>query len=63
MWIARDKDGDLFIYDKKPWKNEYIEMWECASDTCYPPIRLDKRSYPEVRWEDEEPCELVLVAE
>lgn len=58
MWIARDKYGDLFIYENKPIKTEY-DTWE---DPTNPNefYRIDRDAFPEVRLDDEEPRELIL---
>lgn len=57
MWIARDKDGILVFYHNKPVKgiNEWSPMFE---DEEY--VAVDSNMFPEVKWEDEEPRELVL---
>lgn len=60
MWIARDKDGDLFLYGDKPYK--YHNGWRTDIDkkmfviTWIPPYM-----FPEVKWEDEEPTEVELI--
>ena len=58
MWIARDKNGNLFLYlECKPTRDEnewrvpfYNEVYQ-----------LDKNLYPDVRWEDLEPTALVPI--
>ena len=55
MWLARDKDGDLWLYEKKPLKQP--EHWACESGDCQ---ILDLNLFPEVKWSDQEPRELVL---
>lgn len=55
MWLARDKDGHLWLYEKKPIKQPVY--WVCVSGDCQ---TLDLNLFPEVKWEDEEPRELVL---
>ena len=55
MWVARDKDGHLYAYEGKPEKNKDFGSW-CGS-CCY---TLSKDFFPEVKWEDEEPRELIL---
>ena len=54
MWIARDKDGELFCYAVKPCKRQRLWM----GDNDY--IQLPDNWFPEVKWEDEEPRELTL---
>lgn len=67
MWIARDKNGSLWLYDTKPIKGDV--RWIMANTTggcCkiedddYFPIRIWKGVFLEVKWEDEEPRELIL---
>lgn len=58
MWIARDKNSRLFLYiGSKPYK-EGIE-WHLTNfyDVVF---ELNNNLYPEVKWEDEEPRELIL---
>lgn len=54
MWIARDEDGSLWIFEEKPYKDKHV--WYNDS-TNY---RINERLFPKVKWEDEEPRELVL---
>lgn len=60
MWIARDRDGSLFSYENKPWRQEVDKMWLDSSiymDYKYPSTGclelLDNESYPQLKWEDE----------
>lgn len=55
MWLAKDEDGDLYIYKEKPHKRKY--SWYCE-DQDYFPI---EDTFPEVKWEDEEPTEVELI--
>lgn len=57
MWVARDKDGSLFIFNKKPYKLE--SSWGLINDPFYC-VEIDNNIFPEVKWEDKEPKELVL---
>ena len=57
MWIARDKDGELYLFSKKPYKKE--EFWNMSWGTITV-LQLPSELFPEVKWEDEEPRELVL---
>lgn len=54
MWIARNKDGLLYGYEKKPIKTIY-GWYNPGWIAIFPSY-----SFPEVKWEDEEPRELVL---
>ena len=60
MYVARDKDGLLFIYRHKPSKGK--ETWiENPQDIgLYDISFIPRDCFPEVKWEDEEPRELVL---
>ena len=57
-WIARDRDGDLWIYTNKP-KKEYDRYWkDCSSSKSlsFEPLDIFKNSlFTEIEWEDEEP--------
>lgn len=55
MWIARDKDGDLYIFTLRPSKRE--RFWINPKSEF---IELPSCLFPEVKWEDKEPRELVL---
>jgi hypothetical protein len=59
MYAARDRDGDLYLYKKKPVK--YSESWQLCSDNPHDFYKLDSSLFPEVKWEDEEPTEVELV--
>lgn len=58
MWIARNKDETLNLYIFKPeFKTE--DIWiSVAPHGWY--CQLPSNLYLEVKWEDEEPRELVL---
>ena len=56
-WIAKDRDGDLWIYNNKP-KKEYDRYWrDCSSKSLsFEPLDIFKNSlFTEIKWEDEEP--------
>ena len=58
MWIARNRYGELKLYLRKPIKRVNEGMW-FAYDTeilAYLPSNL----FPEVKWSDEDPRELIL---
>lgn len=59
MWIARDEDESLWIYDTKPIKG--ATGWVIANTTgrcCEIDGNLD--GFEDIKWEDENPRELVL---
>lgn len=55
-FVARDKDGMLFLYLKKPVKMS--EQWSHFYNLDF--LILDDRLFPEVKWEDEEATELTF---
>lgn len=61
MWIARDKNGSLWLYNEKPIRNEEEEDWTIATPTDTAVGTLDTNMFPELKWEDE-PIEVDLVA-
>ena len=56
-YIARDKDGVLFIYDEKPYK--MWSIWEGSDACCYPIRDSDLPEGINPQWEDE-PIEVEL---
>ena len=61
MWLARDSDGELFMYDVKPVKKEDLGVWGFDWDTPQgDSCEINSDMFPEVKWSDEEPRELVL---
>lgn len=57
MWIARDKNDDLYLFiDGKPEKVE--KLWFNV-DADF--IQIDSRLFPEVKWSDVEPTKVKLV--
>ena len=59
MWIARDLDGDLYLYDIKPEKGNI--QWQIPCNESGIIAMLDSESFPNVKWEDEEPTEVDIV--
>lgn len=53
LWVARDKDGDLFLFQEKPTKKD--DYWVSAIF-----IKLNTKSFPEVKWEDKKPKKVEL---
>ena len=56
-WVARDKDGDIAMYENKPFKDERAEQWTCGGRWAL----LRDNWLPEVQWSDEEPTKVKLV--
>ena len=55
VWLARDKDGDLYVYPNIPLKNERI--W---SQSPINSMELESYNFPSVRWEDDNPTEAYI---
>lgn len=60
MYIARDRNGDLYLFQTCPKKNEEHGYWQSESKLT-DGVSLDPSLFPEVSWEDEEPTEAELV--
>lgn len=57
-WLARDDDSSLYLYFRDcPIKKENIGIWYNQSGEC---INLDVDSFPEVKWEDNDPTEVEM---
>lgn len=54
-WVARDKDGMLYLYTAKPQKMS--DSWYAGK---FGYVELDDSLFPEVQWSDEEPKEIKL---
>lgn len=54
-YVARDKNGDLYLYSGKPIK--YIEegSWDEELGAL---MYIENDEFPNVKWEDEEPTEV-----
>jgi hypothetical protein len=70
IWIARDKNGELFIYTAKPvrraekfkYKDYYQDTFDAINeyeDPGYPWTKLPKNFYPEVTWKNS-PKKLII---
>ena len=57
MWIARDKNGELWLHKEKPMK--FRDIWCSVGDVELLSL-VDKSFFQEVQWSDQEPRELVL---
>lgn len=58
MWIARDKNGLVWIFDTKPVKDRH--EWILPNGTGHYSAIDELDSFEGVKWEDEEPRELIL---
>lgn len=59
MWIARDYNGDLYLFNTKPEKDESRGQW-LSSDCAFFVKDIENKLNIQVNWEDEEPIELVV---
>lgn len=60
MYVAKDKDGFLCLFNARPVKIADRGYWQPAK-TSLDWIKIDPSQFPEVKWEDEEPTEVELV--
>jgi hypothetical protein len=51
MYIARDKNSDLYLFTDLPHRG--LECWWASSGIDGTYLRLDKSLYPEVSWDTE----------
>ena len=56
VWLARDKDGSIFMHNNKPKKYSIDSIW--MSDYF---VKLNKEEFPSVKWEDGEPTEAYII--
>lgn len=56
LWVARDENGDLYLYQEKPQKQDNCAYWKDTKEH----FELDPDLFPNVKWEDEEPFAVVL---
>ena len=59
MWIARDENYDLYLYDTKPVKSG--SFWQIPVDERYKAMKLNLKLFPDVKWEDKEPLEVDII--
>lgn len=62
MYLARDKDQDLYLFNDLPSRGRDCWWAEGSLDGSY--LKLDKNLYPEVTWESEPlPVRLIKASE
>lgn len=64
MWIARDKNGTMWLYIDEPVRSSLFGRWEVdteksllRSDDC---MEIDGDLFPDLEWEDK-PIEVELI--
>ena len=50
VWIARDKNGELYLYKSKPWRCKEDKNGHFDCDDILLP--MDEDMYPEITWEN-----------
>lgn len=55
LWVARDKDGNLFAYNDKPTRCDNQREWFAEKFH----FSMENSFFPELKWEDE-PIEVEL---
>jgi len=61
MWVARDRNGDLFLYTRKSERNKILEMFESEPNNGIEDyMRLSKKMHPDVTW-DNSPRKVKLI--
>jgi len=59
LWIARDKDDTLTIFEKKPTKN--MGSWTSKGGSNHE-MFINEDLFKEIKWEDAEPKKLLCEA-
>lgn len=59
MWVARDKDNQLYLYRDKPTKGMASDtiVW---LTTSFNTIHIDSDLFSSVKWEDKEPTRVTV---
>ncbi|MBW2505239.1 MAG: hypothetical protein JRE16_11830 [Deltaproteobacteria bacterium] len=57
MYLARDKNKDLYLFSSKPHRGRDCWWAETGVDGTY--LKIEKSLYPEVTWESE-PLEVIV---
>jgi len=60
MFLARDKNNELYLFDKRPVRGNECWWAESGVDGTY--LRLDSKLFPEVTW-DGDPMQVYLTTE
>lgn len=57
MYVARDRNGTLWLYREKPWREEDCGLWFSDSTNI---MQINSEEFPQLKWEDE-PIEVKLI--
>lgn len=55
-WVARDSDGNLFMYSIKPERHEVLQVWIGRHTDC----SMCNNLFPDLTWDDD-PIEVELI--
>ena len=58
MFVARNKNGDLYLFGSKPQRNEKFGFWSCGSNCIKITDNYHKKMFKNLQWNDdpEEVC-------
>lgn len=56
MYIARDKNGSLWLYSEKPHR-VILDVWWSESENS---MQINSEEFPQLKWNDE-PIEVKLI--
>lgn len=59
-WVARDEDGKLFLYLRKPIKGMAKWIMFDTFGVSFGFTRLVDECFPEVKWSDKEPTRVSI---
>ena len=58
-WIAKDRNGEVYIYTNKPKKIDVYWIDSSSESLSFKPLDVFKNSlFTEIKWEDEEPVRI-----
>ena len=57
-WVARDEDGELYLYTEKPRKDGDLWNVDIINSSCL--MELRSALFPEVQWSDDEPTRVSI---
>ena len=57
-WVARDEDGELYLYKDKPLRGS--EQWHENPVSITGLIELTRELFPEIKWSDDEPTKVSI---
>lgn len=64
MWVARDKNGTVWLYTNKPIRSSMFSRWNVDTENSLFStnewMEIDGDLFPDLKWEDE-PIEVELI--